>query len=120
MRRNGRNGQATDGIAWEYAPAPEARNIVKIQPRYGLFIGGEFVEPHSGRYFETINPATEETLAEVAYADAEDIDRAVQRCPTRLRDRLGQTAPARSAPSTCFGLPASCRSVHASSPCWRA
>jgi aldehyde dehydrogenase (NAD+) len=78
MRRNGRNGQATDGIAWEYAPAPEARNIVKLQPRYGLFIDGEFVEPHSGRYFETINPATEETLAEVAYADAEDIDRAVR------------------------------------------
>jgi aldehyde dehydrogenase (NAD+) len=78
MRRNGQNGQATDGIAWEYAPAPEARNIVKLQPRYGLFIDGAFVEPHSGRYFETINPATEETLAEVAYADAEDIDRAVQ------------------------------------------
>lgn len=78
MRRNGRNGQVTDGIAWEYAPAPEARNIVKIQPRYGLFIDGEFVAPHSGRYFETINPATEETLAEVAYADAGDIDRTVR------------------------------------------
>jgi aldehyde dehydrogenase (NAD+) len=78
MRRNGRNGQATDGSVWEYAPAPEARNIVKIQPRYGLFIDGEFVAPHSERYFETINPATEETLAEVAYADAEDIDRAVR------------------------------------------
>jgi aldehyde dehydrogenase (NAD+) len=51
---------------------------VKIQPRYGLFINGEFVAPHSERYFETINPATEETLAEVAYADAEDIDRAVR------------------------------------------
>jgi len=46
MRRNGRNGQATDGSVWEYAPAPEARNIVKIQPRYGLFIDGEFVAPH--------------------------------------------------------------------------
>jgi aldehyde dehydrogenase (NAD+) len=43
MRRNGQNGQATDGSVWEYAPAPEARNIVKIQPRYGLFIDGEFV-----------------------------------------------------------------------------
>jgi aldehyde dehydrogenase (NAD+) len=78
MRRNGRNGQATEGSVWEYAPAPEARNIVKVQPRYGLFIDGEFVAPHSERYFETINPATEETLAEVAYADAEDIDRAVR------------------------------------------
>ena len=78
MRRNGQNGRATDGSVWEYAPAPEARNIVKIQPRYGLFINGEFVAPHGGRYFETINPATEEALAEVAYADAEDIDRAVR------------------------------------------
>lgn len=78
MRRNGHNGQATDGGAWEYAPAPEARDIVKIQPRYGLFIDGAFVEPHSGRSFATVNPATEETLAEVAYADAEDIDRAVR------------------------------------------
>ncbi len=81
MRRNGRNGQdgqAAQGSVWQYSPAPEAREIVKLQPRYGLFINGEFVEPRSGRYFETINPANEEVLAEVAYADAEDIDRAVQ------------------------------------------
>lgn len=70
------NGQA--GARWDYSPAPEARNIVKIQPRYGLFIDGEFVEPRSGQYFQTINPANEEVLAEVAYAGQEDIDRAVQ------------------------------------------
>ncbi|MCX7993569.1 MAG: aldehyde dehydrogenase family protein, partial [Fimbriimonadales bacterium] len=75
--RNGQNGQATQGV-WQYSPAPEARDIVKIQPRYELFINGEFVAPHSGCYFETVNPASEETLAEVAYADADDIDRAVQ------------------------------------------
>ena len=34
---------------WEYAPAPEARDVVAIKPRYGLFIGGDFVEPRSGR-----------------------------------------------------------------------
>jgi hypothetical protein len=40
------NGHAVrDGQRWEYAPAPEARHIVKIQPRYELFIGGEFVPP---------------------------------------------------------------------------
>ncbi|MCX7925996.1 MAG: aldehyde dehydrogenase family protein, partial [Fimbriimonadales bacterium] len=75
--RNGQNGQTAPGV-WQYSPAPEARDIVKIQPRYELFINGAFVPPHSGRYFETVNPANEETLAEVAYADAEDIDRAVQ------------------------------------------
>jgi len=78
MPRNGQNGQTTQRGVWDYAPAPEARDIVKIRARYGLFINGEFVEPHSGRYFETINPANEEPLAEIAYADAEDIDRAVQ------------------------------------------
>jgi aldehyde dehydrogenase (NAD+) len=63
---------------WEYAPAPEARDIVTVRPRYGLFIGGEFVEPRSGRYFETIDPATEEKLAEVAEAGPEDVDLAVR------------------------------------------
>ncbi len=79
MRRNSEtNGQNRTVGGWDYAPAPEARNIVKIEPRYGLFINGEFVEPKSGQYFQTINPASEEVLAEVAYAGAEDIDRAVQ------------------------------------------
>lgn len=74
------NGQAVSdkGTRWEYAPAPEARNIVNIRPRYGLFIDGQFVEPLSGQYFHTVNPANEEVLAEVAYAGAEDVDRAVR------------------------------------------
>ena len=36
---------------WEYAPAPEARDIVTLEERYGLFVGGEFVEPQSGEWF---------------------------------------------------------------------
>jgi aldehyde dehydrogenase (NAD+) len=63
---------------WEYATAPEARDIVGLQDRYGLFIGGQFVEPKSGRYFETINPATEERLAEVAEGGEEDVDLAAR------------------------------------------
>ncbi|GAA1965393.1 aldehyde dehydrogenase family protein [Nocardioides panacihumi] len=62
---------------FDYAPAPESRSIVDIKPSYGLFIGGEFVDG-SGSSFKTINPATEEVLAEVAEADAADVDRAVQ------------------------------------------
>jgi phenylacetaldehyde dehydrogenase len=42
-----------------------------------LLIDGEWVPAASGRTFETINPATEERLAEVAHGDAEDVDRAV-------------------------------------------
>jgi aldehyde dehydrogenase (NAD+) len=62
---------------WEYAPAPESRDIVSIRDRYGLFIGGEFVEPRSGKFFDTISPATEERLARVAEAGPEDVDLAV-------------------------------------------
>jgi len=66
------------GLAWDYSPAPEAVDHVRIKPRYELFIGGAFVAPRSGRYFETINPATEEVLSEVAEGDEADIDRAVR------------------------------------------
>src|SRR3989440_223403 len=62
----------------EYAPAPESIDHVKIQPRYGLFIGGRMVEPHSKKRFPTINPATESKLAEVVDADEVDVDRAVK------------------------------------------
>jgi len=67
---------------WEYADAIESTEIVKLEDRYGLFIGGELVEPKSGRWFETINPATEETLAEVAEAGPEDVDLAVRAART--------------------------------------
>ncbi|HYY07787.1 MAG TPA: aldehyde dehydrogenase family protein, partial [Actinomycetota bacterium] len=63
--------------AWEYAEAPEAKDIVRLQERYGLFVGGEFVEPKSGRYLATIDPSTEEVLAEVPEAGPEDVELAV-------------------------------------------
>src|SRR3989442_9552768 len=66
------------GAVWDYAPAPESRDHVRLEKRYGLFIGGQFVAPKSRKYFETINPATEEVLAEVAEAGAEDVDAAVR------------------------------------------
>jgi aldehyde dehydrogenase (NAD+) len=64
--------------AWDYAPAPEARDIVRLRERYGLFIGGKFVEPLSGERYTTIDPAREEPLAEVAQANKADVDRAVK------------------------------------------
>jgi aldehyde dehydrogenase (NAD+) len=60
-----------------YSPAPESRAIVNIASSYGLFIGGEFVEPEDGETFKTINPASEEVLAEISEAGPRDIDRAV-------------------------------------------
>jgi len=63
--------------AWEYADAPESKDVVRLQDRYGLFIGGEFVEPKSGKYMATIDPSTEEVLAEVPEAGPEDVELAV-------------------------------------------
>ena len=64
-------------VPWEYAPAPESTDVVRLEETYGLFINGEFVEPKSGKRFVTINPATEEPLAQVAEAGPEDVALAV-------------------------------------------
>lgn len=66
------------GGRWNYAPAPEAHADVTVRPRYDLFIGGKFVKPSSGKYFPSINPANEKQLAEIAQANAADVDKAVK------------------------------------------
>ena len=63
---------------WQYAPAPESADHITVDEQYDLFIGGRFVAPEEGRYFETINPATEEQLSSVALATQADVDRAVK------------------------------------------
>src|SRR5436190_6966092 len=65
------------GDLWEYDPAPESADP-KIKPEYDLFIGGKFVAPKSGKYFDSINPATEKVLSRIAIANAEDVDAAYQ------------------------------------------
>ena len=44
------------GDKWDYAPAPEDSKSYAIAPRHELFIDGKFTAPHSGRYFDSINP----------------------------------------------------------------
>ena len=63
---------------WSYTPAPESKTSASIKPQYDLFINGEWTKPQSGKYFGTINPATEEKLSEVAAANAADVDKAVK------------------------------------------
>ena len=63
---------------WSYTPAPESKTSASIKPQYDLFINGEWTKPQSGKYFGTINPATEEKLSEVADANAADVDKAVK------------------------------------------
>jgi aldehyde dehydrogenase (NAD+) len=61
---------------WEYASAPESREIVELRERYGHFIGGEWVEPKET--YTTIDPASEEQLAEVGQATEEEVQLAVE------------------------------------------
>src|SRR5688572_28722243 len=56
----------TFGNKWDYAPALEDHKHIPSAPRHELFVGGRYVKPHSGNYFPSINPATEETLTEIA------------------------------------------------------
>ncbi|MEV4118158.1 aldehyde dehydrogenase family protein [Micromonospora sp. NPDC049645] len=79
---------------FEYAPAPESRSVVDLKPSYGLFIDGEFVDPTDGGSFKSINPASEEVLAEVAEAGAADVERAV-RAARKAYDRVWGPMPGR-------------------------
>src|SRR3954453_16234507 len=64
-------------VHWDYAPAPESRDAAALRESYGLFIDGAFVAPGDGSRVQTINPATEEPLATVAFAGPGDVERAV-------------------------------------------
>lgn len=76
-KKKSKNVQVNFKTSWEYAPAPESRDHIRLKDRYELFINGEFVEPQSGKYFDTVNPANESKIAEVADAGESDVNRAV-------------------------------------------
>src|ERR1700755_3297320 len=61
----------------KYAAPGEAGSVVSYRPRYDHFIGGEYVPPASGKYFENPTPVTGETFTEIARGTAPDVDRAV-------------------------------------------
>jgi aldehyde dehydrogenase (NAD+) len=80
------DGQA---IPWEYAPAPESRDVVTIKPLYGLFIDGREVQSSDGQVFASVDPATEKTIAEVARATPADVDRAIRAARRAQKTRWG-------------------------------
>jgi aldehyde dehydrogenase (NAD+) len=76
VRASGRAAPALIfGDLWEFDPAPETADP-KLKARYELFIDGRFVAPASGNYFDTVNPATEQKIAEMALGGAADVDAA--------------------------------------------
>ena len=92
-----RGDRAPAPSAWEYESAPESREIVKLEERYGLFIGGEFVQPRSGEYYETLDPSSEETLAEIPQAAPEDVAIAVKAAREAFTDGWSAATPAERA-----------------------
>lgn len=63
---------------WDLSPAPESTSHINIKKQYDLFIGGKFVKPKSGIYFDSVNPANEEHICKVAHANEADVDAAVK------------------------------------------
>jgi aldehyde dehydrogenase (NAD+) len=74
------------GFVLDYAPSIESDKIVQIPARHQLYIGGKWTPPAAGRYFDSVNPATNKVLSEIAEADASDVDAAV-RAARRAYDR---------------------------------
>src|SRR4051812_21397204 len=77
------------GDLWEFDPAPESADP-KLKARYDLFINGEFVAPKSGKYFDSINPANEQKLAEIALATTADVDAAYRAAQTAYETVWGK------------------------------
>jgi len=78
---------------WDLAPAPENKDHISLKKKYGLFINGEFVNPKSGKYFPTINPANEEKLAMIAEANEKDVDLAVKAARKAYNDVWSKISP---------------------------
>ena len=60
-----------------YAAPGTDGSVVTFKPRYDHFIGGEYVAPKKGQYFENPTPVTGQTFTEVARGTAEDVEAAL-------------------------------------------
>ncbi|GAA4193125.1 aldehyde dehydrogenase family protein [Microbacterium oryzae] len=67
-----------EGVSSIYAAPGDKGSVAQYRSRYGHYIGGEFVEPIKGEYFEDITPVTGKPFCEVGRGTAEDINRAVE------------------------------------------
>ncbi|MBT3612114.1 MAG: aldehyde dehydrogenase family protein [Flavobacteriales bacterium] len=63
---------------WKYDESLESTSYITLKDTYDLFIGGDFVKPLSKKYFNTLNPATNQSIAKIADANDKDIDKAVK------------------------------------------
>lgn len=89
--------------SWTYAPAPESKSAATINKQYDLFINGEWQKPLSKKYFDTINPANEEKLSEVAAANAADVNKAVVAARTAY-EKVWKKMPAKERAKYIFRI----------------
>ena len=99
---------------WTYAPAPESRDVVKLQDRYGLFIGGKWLETKES--YETISPSSEEVLATVAQGSPEDVDTAVTAARAAFSNGWS-SLPGSERAKYLFRIARILQGARASSPC---
>jgi aldehyde dehydrogenase (NAD+) len=90
-----KRGSAPVPAGWEYASAPEAREIVSLRERYGLFVGGRWIEPLES--YTTIDPAHEEPLAEVGQAGQAEVGAAVDAAREAFENGWSGLAPSERA-----------------------
>src|SRR5690606_2456748 len=93
-RAGGRAGAELTVAGLAYPPDRASPRIADLRSSYGLVIDGDVVEPASGRSLACVNPATGQTLAEVAEADQRDVDAAVA-AARRAQDRVWGRMPGR-------------------------
>ncbi len=79
-----------------YARPGSAGALMSYESRYGNFIGGEWVAPAGGRYFENLTPVTGQAFCEVPRSDGADIDKALDAAHAAA-PAWGKTAPAERA-----------------------
>jgi aldehyde dehydrogenase len=76
-----------------YARPGAEGSLMSFRARYDNFIGGEWVAPAQGRYFENATPVTGQTFCEVARSDEADIERALDAAHAAA-PAWGKTSPA--------------------------
>ncbi|MEJ6777492.1 MAG: aldehyde dehydrogenase family protein [Crocinitomicaceae bacterium] len=84
-------------FSWDYAPALEGISHLNIKEKYDLFIDGKFVKPSSCKYFDTINPATEERISQIAHGSEIDVDKAVKAARRAYVNVWSKTSPSERA-----------------------
>ena len=79
-----------------YADPNTDNSIVHFKKRYDNFIGGKYVPPVQGKYFENPTPVTGKVFCEIARSTKEDVDSAVE-AAHQAKDAWGKTSPAERA-----------------------